>query len=339
MSQLPQERLRVGIVGCGYQGGRMVEAIARTESLVAVACADPDTEAAIKLADIVGHAMPYSSVDDMLASTTMDAVVVATPHHVLAEVSLKAIEANLHVLAEKPIGINTAEADQIEQAVAKAGVCYMAGYSFRYVGALQQVHDLLVAGAVGEILAVSGSIGIGPIRSGWKSSLSTGGGPLFYIGSHLIDEVLWFVQDDPVEVYANIRYCVDRQADETSVFELSFAKGATAQCLVTQAGDWFYNNVDIYGREGRISLRGPGFLDYEIAATSKALRPYATPTVIRPRLNDDRIILMHVPQLEEFAAAIREHRQPAVDIGAGRRVLQVIDGIFASDASGQVASI
>ena len=70
------------------------------------------------------------------------------------------------------------------------------------------------------------------------------------------------------------------------------------------------------------------------------LPQYSTPTVLRTSMsNADARILMHLPQLEEFAAAIREHRQPIMDIRTGRRVLQVIDGIFASDRSGQAVSI
>ena len=341
MTQAEQDRLRIGIAGCGYQGGRMMQTIARLKSMTVVACADPDMERASTLAARAGNAAPYSSVDDMLADAQLDAVIVATSHDALAEVSLVVAQAGLHVLAEKPAAMSVAELAPVKKAVAEAGVCYMAGYSFRYVAALQQVHDLLAAGAVGEIVAIHGSIGTAPLDAGWLSSLSTGGGPLFYIGSHLIDEVLWFVQDDPVEVYANVRYRADTGADETSAIELGFAKGATAQLMVTQTSNWFINNVDIYGRDGRISLRGFGFLDYEITAVSKTLPQYTTLTVIRPAVapGEERIIMMHMPQLEEFAAAIRERRQPVMDIRVGRRVLQVIDGIYASDRSGQVVSI
>jgi predicted dehydrogenase len=330
-----QTRLRVGIAGCGNQGGKMAQVIARTPAFIVTACADPNLDAAAKLAASVGYATFHASADDMLEKADVDMVIVATPHHVLADVSLKAIRAGKHVLAEKPIGMNEREAAQVEAAVAQAGVTYMAGYSFRYIGAWQQVAELVQAGAVGEIQAIMGNFGTVPMLSGWRASPETGGGPLLYLGSHLIDQILWLMQDDPVEVYANVRYRSDTRADETSTFQIGFARGATAQCLVTQAADTFFHNLDIYGRDGRVCLRGDSFPNYEIVVVSNTLPGYFEPTYIRPRLAGGQIGSMHVPQLEEFAQAVREHRQPSITIADGRRVLKVMDAVFASDQTGE----
>ncbi len=64
------------------------------------------------------------------------------------------------MLVEKPVGIDEKEAAQLEEAVARANVCFMAGYSFRYIAAWQKVRELLQAGAVGEVHTVAGSIGL-----------------------------------------------------------------------------------------------------------------------------------------------------------------------------------
>lgn len=324
------QKLRIGIVGSGYQGGRLAEAIGLTPSMVVTACADTNPAAAAELAQRAGDATAHESVDDLLAHAAVDAVMVATPHHVLAELSLKAIEAGKHVLCEKPIGMNEQEAIRVEQAVARAGVCYMAGYSFRYLAAWQLVHKLLAEGAVGEIVAISGAFGLGPMSDGWAADPTTGGGPLFYVGSHLIDQILWYVADEPTEVYADIRYRSDTKADETSAFTIRFARGVTAQCMVTQAADRFFNDVDIYGRAGHINLRWIGLMDYEIRVTSNALDEYKQPAVIHPEVTGDPRNAKHRLQLKDFNRAIAEHRQPPVTVRDGRRVLQVMDAVFAS---------
>ena len=328
-----QTRLRVGIVGCGYQGGILAQTIARGSGLQVTACADPDQAAAARVAAIAGNAAVYASVEDMLQRAEVDAVIVATPHHVLYECSLAAIHAGKHVLAEKPIGVDEKEAAQLEEAVARANVCFMAGYSFRYIAAWQKVRELLQAGAVGEIHTIIGSLSIGTMSEGWPASPETGGGPLLYVGSHLVDEILWYMADDPVEVYADIRYRADTRADETTTFHIQFARGAVAQGMVTQAGVGFAHNLDIYGRQGTISLRGDS-LNYSVHILSSALPAYAQPTSIHIPHIDDLRLLKHHAQLAEFVQAIQERRQPSCTVTDGRRVLKVLDAIIKSDRTG-----
>lgn len=326
-----EQRLRVGLVGCGAHGHSLATALIQSPALQLVACADPDPVAVNRVAVLADQVIPSPSVEGLLDSTWVDAIVLATPPHYLYETALVAIQAHKHVLAEKPLGIDEKEAIELEEAVRRAGVCYMAGYSFRFCPALQQVQALLQANAVGEIYAMQGSIGVNPLNRGWHASPATGGGPLLYVGSHLVDELLWYLDDEPVEVSAHIRYRTDTQADEIATFTLRFAKGATAQCLVTQAADGFYNNIALYGRAGRISLRGVDYLNYTVEVVSKTLPAYAEPTLIRPRIWGDPKLAMLTAELAEFAEAITERRQPSITVSDGRRVLRVLDAVIKAD--------
>ena len=288
---------------------------------------------------IAGGAAIYASAEELLQCTDVDAVFVATSHDALYECSLAAIQAGKHVLEEKPIGIDEKEAAQLEEAVARSNVCFMAGYSFRYIAAWQKVRELLQAGAVGEIQAITGAIGVLPISSGWLASPETGGGPMLYVGSHLVDQMLWYMSDDPVEVVANIRYRADTRADETTTFQIQFSRGAVAQGMVTQTSHaGLYCNLDIYGRQGRIGLHGVGFT-FSVDVVSSALSAYSQPTTIHLLQMEDLRILMHQPQLAEFAQAIRERRQPAITVSDGRRVLKVLDAFTRSERTGQPVRI
>ena len=329
-----QVRLRVGMIGCGYQGGIMAKTILESDAWQLMACADPDQDAAMSVASIAGTSAVYRSVEDMLQHSEVDAVIVATSHDALYECSLAAIHAGKHVLTEKPMGMDEKEAAQLEDAVAHANITFMAGYSFRYIAAWQKVRELLDAGAVGDIHSIVGNISLGPMSKGWIASPETGGGPLLYVGSHLVDQILWYIGDDPVEVAAHIRYRADTKADETTAFQMRFAKGIVVQGMVSQAGIRFINNVDIFGHQGFIGLRGGGF-NYTVEVVSNVLPAYSQPTTIHlPQVPDHRI-LMHLPQLAEFAQAIREHRQPSCTVTDGRRVLKVLDAIVKSDRAGQ----
>ncbi|HXW79861.1 MAG TPA: Gfo/Idh/MocA family oxidoreductase, partial [Acidimicrobiales bacterium] len=324
--------LRVGLVGCGYEGNCLAMAATRTPTLRLVACADPDVAAATRVAGLGYEVTTHSSIEALLDQAAVDAVLVATPNHLLFPISLTALRAGKHVLAEKPIGVNEQEAATIEREAARADRRYMAGYSCRFSLA-RYVHELLDAGVAGEIQAISGMFGCRPLDEGWMSSVETGGGPLFFLGSHLVDMVLWFADDDPVEVTANIRRAASG-TDDTSAFEIRFTGGAAAQCLVTQSASTFYFAVDIHGRSGRITLRGWSFLQFEIEVFSTSNAAYASPTVVRPLIERDHITMMLVPELEEFARAIAEERPPSITVADGRRVLRVLDAVVAADHDG-----
>lgn len=328
------ERLRVGIVGCGYQGGILARTIRESDAWQLTACADPDREAASQVAAIGGNAAVHASVQELLEHSVVDAVFVATPHAALYECSLAAIRAGKHVLTEKPLGMKEKEAAQLEEAVARAGITFMAGYSFRYIPAWQKVRELLDAGAVGEVYSIVGCISGPPLLEGWPARPETGGGPLLFVGSHLIDQILWFLGDHPAEISASIRYRADTNADETTTFQMRFARGTVAQGMVSQAGMRAIHNLDIFGRQGFIALRG-GILNYTVEVTSNVIPAYAQPATLPFSHIPDIRILKHLQQLAEFAQAIRERRQPSCTVNDGRRVLQVIDAIFESDRACQ----
>ncbi len=333
-----QDPVRVGIVGCGYQGRLMAEAVTQTGVLRVTACADPVRDAAAGVAALAGGAEVFASADELLARGDVDAIIIATPHHVLQPIALAAMDAGKHVLAEKPIALNAGEAAEIEATAARAGVRYMAGYSLRFFVAQSQVHALLEAGTIGEIQAVTAGIGTGPL-GGWFARAETGGGALLYLGSHLVDEVLWSVNDDPVQVYADVRLRSDTGTDETSVFQICFAGGAVAQCFVTQAVDGWFHWMNLFGQAGHIRCTSSNWLRFDIAVYSPSHPAYAEPVTIRPRLRGNPLMLMLVPEVEEFAAAIQENRPPSVTATDGRRVLQVLDAVLESGRAGRPVSV
>lgn len=329
-----QDPIRVGIVGCGYQGRLIGQAVAGTETLRVTACADPVAEAATAVSRLAGDASVYTSTDDLLEKSQVEALIIATPHHLLPKIALAGIRAGKHVLAEKPVATSEQEAASIEAALEGTELCFMSGYSLRFFVAQKLVQDLLAAGAAGEIQAVTAGIGQGPL-SDWFADPACGGGALLYLGSHLVDEVLWFLQDEPVEVYAEVTICPRTGTDETSAFQIRFAGGAVAQCLVTQAAGHWFDYVHLYGREGRIRLVSSYWLQYDLTVLSNTLPAYAEPATIHPRLTADPLMMMLVPEVQEFASAIKEKRPPAVSLGDGRRVLRLLDAVRRSGMSGR----
>lgn len=332
------DTLRVGIVGCGLQGKVLAEAVARIPSMRLVACADPDAKAATSIARCAPEVRTYSSIEALLRGSEVEVILVATPHHLLQPVALTAVRAGKHVMSEKPIALNEQQAAALEDAVAQKGVCFLPGYSFRFSFA-NYVRELLDAGVVGEIKALVGSIGLPSLDEGWVATPETGGGPLLFVGSHLIDMALWFADNAPAQVNATMRRRADTDADETTALQIHFARGATAQLFVSQCVPTFYFTLDVSGRQGRITLRGWNFLHFEIEVLSTTVAAYAQPTIIRPRIVRDNINAMFVPELNELVNAIREKRAPSITMQDARQVLRVLDAVNASADSCELVAL
>jgi predicted dehydrogenase len=173
----------------------------------------------------------------------------------------------------------------------------------------------------------------------WMARPERGGGPLLYVGCHLLDFLLWFTDDEPTSVFANLHRRADTGTEELTALQIQLARGATAQFTVTQTAPCFGYDVQIHGYAGDIAIRGRNLFQVELDVFSTTLRGYGEPTVIRPIVRGDAITSMLIPELEEFAASIRERRAPAITPADGRRVLRVLDAAIESGSSGELARI
>ncbi|MER7247589.1 Gfo/Idh/MocA family oxidoreductase [Kribbella sp. NPDC000426] len=323
------ESLRTAVVGCGGHGTNLAQAVRRSDHLQLVACADIDVGAARNAAALTDGASAHGSVEELLGIADVDAVLIATPHDALAPAALAAIRAGKHVMIEKPMALNEEQAKEVEFAAASAGVTCMVGYSFRY-GMAAYLSKLLGEGAVGDIQAITGSIGTPPMTDDWVAQVRRGGGPMLYVGCHLMDLALWFVGEEPTEVSADVSYRGGDGVDESSAVTLGFSGGRPAQFVVTQQASGFFYDLRIIGSAGFVGLCGRTFGQFEIDVQSEVLAAYKEPATLRPRLWGDHITTMLMPELAEFAAAVAEERPAAVTATDGRRVLRVIDAVALS---------
>ena len=332
------EALRVGLVGCGYHGAALAQGVVRSDHLRLLGCADPDAAGTGRVAALASGVSTHGSLAELLQTADVDAVLIATPHDQLAPMALSAIRAGKHVLVEKPMAMDEAQAREVEFAAASAGVTCMVGYSFRY-GMARYVADLLARGAVGDLRAITGSIGTPPMNGDWVARSESGGGPLMYVGCHLIDLALWFVAEEPTSVSATISHRPGTGVDDTSALQLEFTDHRIAQFLVTQSAPGFFYEFKVIGRSGSITLRGRNFVQFEIEVQSSALPDWSEPTIIRPSMQADHITMMLMPELAEFADAVERGRPPGITASDGRRVLRVLDAARESGRTNRATTL
>jgi predicted dehydrogenase len=192
---------RVAIVGCGRitREGHLpawIEA-ARAGRCELVAVADRDASRAAVAADMAGVAA-YGALDELLAATQPDIVHVATLLDSHRDLAVGALRAGCHVLCEKPIARDAAEATAMVAAAEEAGRLLSICFQSRCLPAARYLRDVLASGELGAVLSVRtwGTDVRGlPVNRTWPPG---GGGALSHFTSHNIDLALWLLGFPPV---------------------------------------------------------------------------------------------------------------------------------------------
>jgi predicted dehydrogenase len=198
----------------------------------------------------------------MLAEVTCEAVVVATPHNLLAEITAAAVERGCHVLVEKPGARFAEEIEPLDLLAQTRGVQVRIGFNHRYHRALRKAQELVRGGAVGELMFLRARYGhggrIGYDREWRANPKFSGGGELIDQGAHLIDLARWFLGDFvEVQGFAHTFYW-DMPVDDNAFMILHTADDKTA-FLHASCTEWKNTfSFEIYGRGGKIDITGLG---------------------------------------------------------------------------------
>ena len=158
--------IRVGFVGAGYIAEWHAEALAAAGARL-VAVADPALAAAEGLAAAWG-ATAYPSLEAMLTAGGIDTVHILTPPHLHCAHALKALDAGLHVLVEKPFAVTKAEAEAMVLAADRAGKVIAVNHNFLALPAYQRLKAAMAEGAVAGIdsIDIRWRFPLAPLRSG-----------------------------------------------------------------------------------------------------------------------------------------------------------------------------
>jgi predicted dehydrogenase len=319
---------RVAIVGCGLIGQKRLNNL--PPGCVTFAC-DLQIDRAKKLAAQSPGCVAVNSVDEVLKSPDVDAVMIATLNASLAPLALKAINAGKHVLVEKPAGISAAEIKKLESAAKKKNVLVRVGYNHRYHPACLKALEIFRSGALGPMMFVRGRYGHGG-RVGydkeWRADPKlSGGGELIDQGVHLIDLAGIFLGEfKTVEGHA-ATFFWKMPVDDNAFLSLRNKSGNTAWLHVS-CSEWKnLFSLEIYGRDGKLHWEGlGGSYGVERLTYYKMLPQMGPPetTIWEFPRGDESWKL----EMQEFFEDIRLNRTPVPGLKEARAVLEVVEKIY-----------
>jgi predicted dehydrogenase len=196
-------RLSLGLVGAGRMGsihGRLIAGAVPKARLGAIV--DMNLEAARRLAARVGDPPVFASLDEMLASGHVDAILVATSSSGHLSAILAAAAAGKDVLCEKPIALSTTETEAAIAAADSAGIRLQTGFMRRWDPDYRRAHERLASGALGRpILFKSLQFDAEPPPVAFADP-AVSGGIMVDMGIHEFDLARWLMADEVAEVHA-----------------------------------------------------------------------------------------------------------------------------------------
>jgi predicted dehydrogenase len=262
MAVIDQERLRTAVIGCGLIGTRRAVETSLHSRTRLLLCIDTSHAPARATAERFGAAW---STDWRIAveDERIDVIVICTPNAFAYEIAVAAMERGKHVLVEKPMGCNLAQAQALAAIAARSPGRFKVGFNHRYHPAVAGAYELMQAGAIGELISIRARYGHGG-RPGYEREWRcdpelAGGGELTDQGVHVADLIAWFA-GMPSQAFAYLQTAVWPIAplEDNAFALLRFPSGAVASVHTswTQWKNLF--SFEIFGREGSISVEGLG---------------------------------------------------------------------------------
>jgi len=249
----------------------------------------------------------FSTLDAALADSEVQAVYVGTPVFLHASQTIQSLAAGKHVLCEKPMAMNEAEARSMVAAAEKGGRIFGVAYYRRFYTKLIRAKQLIETGVIGQPLFAEltnhmwfNGMGVPGERSWLFDPSKAGGGPLFDIASHRID-VLNFLFGKPLRVTAQLSNVVHHYAvEDNATVMIEYETGVRGIVDVRWNSKIKRDECRIRGTEGEIEmspLNGPDLI-YPGGSESLPAHPN-----------------LHYPLIENFVDAV-EGKAPLVATGA-----------------------
>lgn len=332
---MDKKELGFGIIGTGAIAALHAAAInACPDSRLVAVCSS--TPARAKAAAEKFGVPADHQIHDFLSRSDLDVVAICTHSGNHLEPALEAARAGKHILLEKPIEVSLERAKVLTQACADAGVKLGVIFQNRLKPGYLQLKQAVEAGVLGKLLL--GTAAINWYRdatyyssSDWKGTLKgDGGAALINQGVHTID-LLLDIMGEAEAVYGQVRTLVHKiEGEDLGAAVIDFKSGALG--TITGGTSLFPGNperLEIYGEKGNTILEGgkivtwnvPGEMG-ELPASEMGGSGAADPMAIDYRL--------HLGQVEDMVAAIRENREPMVSGRDAMKSLQLILGIYQS---------
>jgi predicted dehydrogenase len=334
--------LKIAFAGTGCISRIHARAAASIDGVGVVAIVNHRPESMRDYAAEFSITRQYPTIESLLADGSVDAISINTPNFLHAPQAVAALEAGVHVLVEKPMAMNAAEAKQMIAASETSGALLMVAHCWRFDEEVVWLKQRVNTGKLGRIIRTKG-YGVhanwGP--DGWFTQQDkAGGGALADMGIHAIDTARFLLGDpQPESVYARIgTYYTAADVDDTGLIVITWENGATSYI---ESG-WWQPHMDgpeastqLYGLKGFGQLF-PTCLELPLPAEGRVKEVDAGFAFPRdPHCPQT----MYDAQMRYFVDCINKGRTPVPGGAEGLVNMQIVDAAYESARTGEVVRL
>lgn len=297
------------------------------------AIASRDLKKAEAAAKEIGIAKAYGSYEELLANAEVEAIYIPLPNHLHVPWTAKAAEAGKHVLCEKPIALNAAEAETLLAVRERTGVKIGEAFMVKTYPQWLRARDLITKGSIGElktIVTVFSYFNRDPKNVRYK--VEWGGGGLLDIGCYAITLSRWFYGEEPKRVAGTVENDPEFGTDRLASAVMEFSKGQAIFSVGTQTN--YFQHITLLGTTGRI--------DVEIPFNAPTNKPLPLTISNGMEFIGGTSVVEMIPAADQytiqgdaFSRAIRENTEVPVPLEDAIANMKVIDAISRSASSGR----
>ncbi len=288
-----KKRLGIGLIGSGFMGKTHALGFATASRVFDLpfdvdlaVLADVDAVTAERAAGSLGFRRSTGNWRELLDDPEVQVIDITTPNTLHREMALAAIAAGKHVYCEKPLAPTAAEALEMTQAAAKAGVATQVGFNYLKNPMLGLAKRLIEAGEIGEVRTFRGVHAEDYMADAqapwtWRLDPAGGGGALADIGSHILATARYLVGpitaliaavETPIAArpaMAGARETRPVAVDDVARLLVRFANGATGNIEANwiATGRKMQHDFEIYGSKGAIAFTQERFNELDIYFT------------------------------------------------------------------------
>ena len=336
---MASRKVRWGIVSTANIGmEKVIPGIMKSEHSEVVALASRDLpRAKAALAELgLGDAKAYGRYEDLFSDPNVDAIYNPLPNHLHVPITLAAAQAGKHVLCEKPIGMDAADAERLK-AVPKDVIIHEA-FMVRHHPQWMRVREIVRSGELGEVRAIRGVFSYFNVDpSNVRNMADIGGGGLMDIGCYPIVTSRYVFNAEPKRVVALVDRDPGFKTDRTATVIADFGDGRQMSfvCSTQLVGQ---QKMEILGTKGRIEVMIPfnAPADERTAIVIDTGAPFDGSLARREILP---AVDQYTEQAEAFALAVLGEKPLEWGVPDSIAQMKVLDAIFASEKSGGWVSV
>ena len=322
-------RINVGVLGCGAVAELChLPAIQNIPEIKIKALADVNKERALELVGKFNlkEASTYTDYHTLLERPDIEAVLVLTPPHLHAQMTIDAAKSGKHILCEKPLATTIKESKEIVKAVKSAGIHCMVGFNYRFQPHFIKAKEMVDKGFISPRFVNTyflTEISSWPTVSRFQFHRKHGGGALFEMGCHHVDLLRWLIGEVSY-VQAHVTTLrLDAEVEDTASVYLEFENGVFGSISVSWIAP-FMNKIEIVGRDGYL-IADVNKKDIKLKLKGK--------TIFKEgpiRISVERKKRSYNQELLHFIQCISKNRKPSVTAEDGLKALKIITAAYKS---------